>query len=152
MFRLKPCLAAMTIALAALASAAFSATAQNTGNAYDEAVADIEKTLGTVPSYFAAVPRALLPSLWQQVKDLELTETALSAREKALISLAVGAQIPCEYCVWIDTAKAKHFGATAEEIREAVGVAAYTRSWSTLFHGLQIDLETFKSEVGQISD
>jgi hypothetical protein len=42
---------------------------------------------------------------------------------------------------WFDSA-------TEEEIAEAVGVAAVTRHWSTYLNGLQVDFETFKSELG----
>lgn len=45
-----------------------------------------------------------------------------------------------------DTAVAKANGATDEEIREAVAMAAITRHWSTVLNGMQVDLPTFKSE------
>ncbi|WP_421723011.1 carboxymuconolactone decarboxylase family protein [Bauldia sp.] len=116
-------------------------------------LADIEKTLGKVPSYFSELPDAALPSTWQQVKDLDISgDTALPAKTKALISLAVGAQIPCDYCIWIDTEKAKAAGATEEEIKEAIAIAGYTRYWSTLLHGMQVDFSDFKAEVRSLSE
>jgi AhpD family alkylhydroperoxidase len=83
------------------------------------------------------------------VKALQFSDsTALPTKVKALISLAVSAQIPCGHCIWEDTESARQAGATDEEIAEAVAIAASTRHWSTIFHGMQVDLKTFKEELG----
>ena len=42
-----------------------------------------------------------------------------------LIGLAVSSQIPCAYCIYADTADARIFGATDEEIKEAIMFAAH---------------------------
>ena len=80
--------------------------------------------------------------------DGRLRPTALDLKTKALIGLAVAAQIPCSCCIYDDTGNAKRAGATDEEIKEAVAVAAQSRHWSTIFNGNQVDLEIFKSEMG----
>ncbi len=111
--------------------------------------ADMQATFGAVPTFATQVADAALPGLWQQLKGLQLAEdTALDAKTKALISLAVAAQIPCQYCVAADTADAKRFGATQQEIAEAVAIAGMTRNWSTQFYGLQVDMTTFRAELG----
>ena len=46
--------------------------------------------------------------------------------------------------------RAKAAGATDEEIREAVAIAATERYWSTMLNGLQVDLATFKAEFGAL--
>lgn len=110
---------------------------------------DIAATLGGVPSFIDSVAKAALPGLWESTKALQFSDdTALDMKAKALISLAVSAQIPCACCVWMDTNSARAAGATDEEIAEAVAVSAQTRAWSTVFHGMQVDLETFKAELG----
>jgi AhpD family alkylhydroperoxidase len=110
--------------------------------------ADMQKVFGGVPTFVKSVPDAALTGLWQQSKDLELSgKTALSAKEKALISLAVASQIPCSYCIVADTASAKRAGATEQEIGEAVAMAGLTRNWSTMFQGLQVDFDQFKKEM-----
>lgn len=110
---------------------------------------DIQATLGGVPTFVDAVSGAALPGLWMQLKDLELsTDTALDPKTKSLIAVAVAAQIPCTYCVWADTNSARAAGATGAEIAEAVAIAGLTRNWSTIFHGMQVDFETFKKELG----
>jgi AhpD family alkylhydroperoxidase len=110
---------------------------------------DVEQTLGSVPTFLRQLPTAALAGAWQEERDLELSDrTALPPKVKSLISLAVAAQIPCQYCIWADTANARRFGATDEEIGEAVATAALTRHWSTLFNGLQVDFEQFKKDLG----
>lgn len=115
----------------------------------DAARADIAATFGATPTFVGAVADAALPGLWQETKLLELsTDTALDAKTKALISLAVAAQIPCGYCIWVDTNTARQNGATDQEIGEAVALAGLTRNWSTIFHGMQVDMTTFQKELG----
>jgi len=140
--------AAAAAALLALAAALAPARADDVNAAAEATYQDIAKTLGGVPGFVKLFPKAGIPGAWAELKAIELSDkTALSPKVKSLISLAVAAQIPCSYCVYADTMTAKQAGATDEEIREAVAVAALTRHWSTVFHGMQVDLETFKREL-----
>ncbi len=117
--------------------------------AYEAALKDIEQTLGGVPTFVKMLPKAALPGAWQEIKAMEFSgPTALDPMTKSLISLAVASQIPCDYCIWMDTNGARQAGATQEQIAEAVAVGALTRHWSTLFYGLQVDLAQFKTELG----
>jgi AhpD family alkylhydroperoxidase len=138
---------AAIVALAIPSLSAFPAASAEKP-ASGDILAEIEATIGFVPTFIRQLPGATLPVAWQGWKSLELEETALPAKTKYLISLAVAAQIPCQYCIWADTMSAKANGATDEEIGEAVGVAAMTRFWSTNMNGLQVDLATFKQELG----
>ena len=141
--------AALALGLALVGGVA-SLPAQSEDAASAEATyKDIEATLGGVPSFIRSFPKAGVAGAWQELKGLEFGgDTALPMKVKALIGIAVAAQIPCEYCVWADTETAKQAGATDEEIAEAVAVAALSRHWSTFFHGMQVDFETFKQEFG----
>ena len=115
----------------------------------DEVIKDVETTFGGVPTFVTKIAKSALPGFWTLEKGLELSETtALDAKTKALISLAVASQIPCQYCVWADTNTLKQLGATDEEIAEAVAMAGLTRFASTQFYGLQIDMEQFRKEMG----
>ncbi|MDX8501388.1 carboxymuconolactone decarboxylase family protein [Mesorhizobium sp. VK4C] len=135
--------------LAAVALTATLTAAPASADDYDAAVKDIQSTMGGVPGFLKQFPKAGLPGAWAEVKAIELSDkTALSPKEKSLISLAVAAQIPCSYCIWSDTENARRAGATDEEIQEAVAVAALTRHWSTVFNGMQVDLAQFKKEMG----
>ncbi|AZO08946.1 MULTISPECIES: carboxymuconolactone decarboxylase family protein [unclassified Mesorhizobium] len=124
-------------------------TAPASAGDYDTAIKDIQSTMGGVPGFVKQFPKAGLPGAWAEVKAIELSDkTALSPKVKSLISLAVAAQIPCNYCVWSDTANAKRAGATEQEIQEAVAMAALTRHWSTIFNGMQVDFDQFKKDMG----
>lgn len=115
----------------------------------DTTYKDVEQTLGKVPSFLHQIPKAALPGAWSEIKAIQFSDkTALPPKMKALISLAVSAQIPCHYCVWEDTRSAKQAGASDEEIQEAVTISALTRHWSTIYNGMQVDFETFKKDLG----
>lgn len=110
---------------------------------------EIEAAFGVVPGFMKAYPKSAIAGMWEVTKNFEISDkTALDPKTKALISVAVAAQIPCRYCIWLDTETAKQQGASEAEIAEAVTMAAMTRHWSTVINGMQIDFETFKSEFG----
>ena len=137
--------------IAAVAFAAALATTQVPAqeNA-KESFAEIEKAFGFVPSFFADYPEHAVRGAWILTRDLELAaDTALSPKVKSLINVAVGAQIPCRYCVFADTEAARAAGATEREIKEAVAQAALTRHWSTILNGFQTDFDEFKAEFGE---
>lgn len=110
---------------------------------------DIEATLGVVPSHFKGYPTSAVAGAWEMTKGLLIGESnVLEPKVKSLINLAVAAQIPCQYCIWLETKMAVSQGATQEEVSEAVAQAAYVRHWSTVINGLQVDFDTFKAEFG----
>jgi len=98
---LRPVVLAAVTALAASTSLVF---ADEVGDRYAATLADIKATLGTVPDSFSRYPKGALPGAWQALKALELSgDTALPAKVKDLIGLAVAAQIPCSYCIYVHT-------------------------------------------------
>jgi AhpD family alkylhydroperoxidase len=112
---------------------------------------DIEQTLGSVPSFFKQLPESAIAGAWAEMKAFQLSpKTQLNGKTKELIGLAVAAQIPCQYCIYFHTAAAKANGATEEEIREAVAMAAVVRHWSTVLNGMQVDLNGFKRETDTV--
>jgi AhpD family alkylhydroperoxidase len=112
---------------------------------------DIEKTLGMVPGFFKQFPAVGIAGAWAEFKTVQLNpNTKLDGKTKELLGLAVAAQIPCQYCVYFHTAAAKANGATDQEIREAVAMAAIVRHWSTVLNGVQIDLAEFKRETDTV--
>jgi AhpD family alkylhydroperoxidase len=123
--------------------------AQDTSAA--EAYADMEKSLGSVPSLFRAFPEIGVAGAWQEFKSVQLNpNTALDGKTKELLGLAVSAQIPCSFCIYFHTAAAKANGASDAEIQEAVAMAAIVRHWSTVLNGMQVDFATFKQETDAI--
>src|SRR3569623_683677 len=138
----------LSLALAAPAFAQDAAPAIQTPTE-TAVMQDIMQTFGGVPAFVKQFPKSALAALWLEERDLEANpNTALDAKTKALISLAVAAQIPCQYCIWSDTMGAKQAGATDQEIAEAVAMAGLTRNYSTLFNGLQVDYEQYKKDIG----
>lgn len=138
------------IAAAATAAAIFATVPViMAGETAQQTYEEIEKAFGFVPGFMKAYPEHGIAAAWALTRDLELSEdTALSPKVKSLINIAVGAQIPCRYCVFADTEAARAAGATEEEIKEAVAQAGLTRHWSTILNGLQIDFDAFKAEFG----
>ena len=121
------------------------------GNDAKATYQDIQKTLGHVPEFFKAFPDTGITAAWEELKTFDLSPTtALPGKTKELIGLAVAAQIPCRPCVYFHTQVAKLNGATDAEMRDALGMAAHTRHWSTYLNGMQIDFAEFKQELNRV--
>ena len=114
----------------------------------EETYKDIEAIYGVVPEYMKVYPKQGIAAAWALTKALEVEQGALDPKVKSLINVAVAAQIPCRYCIWLDSKFARELGATDEEIAEAVAQAGLTRHWSAILNGMQIDFEAFKAEFG----
>lgn len=63
---------------------------------------------------------------------------ALSAREKALIALAVSHTVQCPYCIDAYSKACLQQGSDLEQMTEAVHVATAIRGGAALIHGLQM--------------
>ena len=139
------------ILAAMLAIGAFANTVRAEDTSAQATYRDMEQTLGIVPGFFKMFPEAGITGAWSEFKTVQLNpHTALNAKTKELIGLAVSAQIPCHYCIYFHTAVAKANGATDEEIREAVAMAAISRHWSTVLNGMQVDFADFKREADTV--
>ena len=78
-------------ALAALAAVPF-AMAEDSNPAADAAYAEMTQMLGGVPTFVKSFPKAGIAGAWAEVRDLQFSDkTALNAKTKALIGLAVAA-------------------------------------------------------------
>jgi AhpD family alkylhydroperoxidase len=140
----------MTIRMLGLtfAFAAGLAFAAHADEVTDAAKKDIEATFGAGAAELTVLPQAFIASTWAQERAwLVDNKATIPPKYRALIGLAVSSQIPCEYCIYADTADARVYGATDEEIKEAILFGAMTREWSTILNGNQVDLAAFKAEV-----
>ncbi len=115
-----------------------------------EVEAEIKGAFGFVPGFFDRMPDTLLGPEWEVMKQLELGETLIPNKYKELIGVAVSAQSRCRYCSFFHTEAAKLFGATDEEIEEAVHFARYAAGWSTYVNGIRYDYDQFVRDVQQI--
>lgn len=112
---------------------------------------DIQATLGSVPDMFKTLPDVAVAGAWAEIKGVQLNpNTALNGKTKELMGLAVASQIPCQYCIYFHTLAAKANGASDEEIKEAVAMAAIVRHWSTMLNGSQVDFVTFKKQTDDL--
>jgi len=119
---------------------------------YENALKDIKKTLGIVPGFMKAIPKDVLVKDWPLMKKYSVGETAIPAKYRELMGLAVSANIKCPYCALMHTAMASLNGATDEEISETAFLASYTARWSAMLHALQYNYDTFMKEVHQIGE
>ncbi len=65
-------------------------------------------------------------------------DSALSAKEKAIIALAVSHAVQCPYCIDAYTQESLEKGFSEEQMMEAVHVAAAIRGGASLVHGVQM--------------
>ncbi len=82
-----------------------------------------------------------VPELWEKFSAwyaAVFREGALSEREKALIALAVAHAVQCPYCIDAYSQTCLEKGSNAEQMTEAVHVAAAIRGGSSLVHGVQM--------------
>jgi len=81
------------------------------------------------------------PGLWEKFQgwySQVFQDGALSAREKALIALAVANVLQCPYCIDAYTRSCLENGSNLEQMTESLQVAAAIRAGSTLVHGVQM--------------
>jgi AhpD family alkylhydroperoxidase len=136
-----------TLGLAAALVAGLTVAAQ-ADDALEAAKADIAATFGPEATELTVLPEAFLASTWAQERAwLVDNKATIPPKYRALIGLAVSSQIPCAYCIYADTSDAKVFGATDEEIKEAIMFGALTREWSTILNGNMVDLDAFKKAI-----
>jgi len=88
------------------------------------------------------------PDIGQEVPELAqkffdyynavFAEGALTAREKALIALAVAHTVQCPYCIDAFTQSCLEKGSNVAEMTEAVHVVTAIRGGASLVHGVQM--------------
>ena len=117
---------------------------------YENALADIKKTMGIVLDQFKVIPHDVVPHEWAEMKKYSFAETKIPAKYRELIGLAVAATIKCPYCIYFHTRAAKMNGATDEEIAEAAFLTRFTTGWSVMLHATSIDLDSFKKQFAEV--
>jgi AhpD family alkylhydroperoxidase len=100
------------------------------------------------PQTFAERRRSLAPeaeSAFREFSRRVFAEGALPADTKELIAVAVAHVTQCPDCIRGHTRAAQRHGATAEEIMEAIWVAAEMRAGAAFAHS-KIALEALRRE------
>ena len=124
-----------------VAHAGPGAAAQPASSTATAAFRDIKRTFGFVPGFFPSLtPRGRSLA---GAADLQLDpETALGGKVKELIGLAVAAQIPFRFCIYVHAVAAIQ-RRRRHEINEAIAIAATARHSSTMLNGLPPDEAAF---------
>jgi AhpD family alkylhydroperoxidase len=111
---------------------------------------DIRNTLGIVPGFFDRMPDETIEHEWRLFQHWELEKTLIPNKYKELLMLAVHAETKCRYCTLFHTEVARMFGASDEEIQEAVHLAKHTVGWSVYLNGTRTDYDQFAEELNEI--
>ncbi|MBI2919013.1 MAG: ester cyclase [Chloroflexi bacterium] len=115
-----------------------------------EALAEIKEHFGTVPEWLSKLPEGELEHDWALISSVELGETAIPNKYKELMGLAAASALRCGYCTFFHAEIAKLFGASEDEIREAVLMAKLTSGLSAYLSGGQFDHDRFKKETAEM--
>ena len=113
---------------------------------------EMKEILGLVPTFFKKIPDEYFDFEWELFKRLELGETLIPNKYKELMGIAIHSETKCNYCTLFHTEAARLFGATEEEIQEAVHYAKMSLGWSAYLNGIQQDYDMFAEEMERISD
>ena len=73
------------------------------------------------------------------------TNGPIKEKQAHLAALATSAATKCQYCIPYHITQAERLGATADEIKAAIMIAADVMRMSTMFYGNEFDLEKFKA-------
>jgi len=90
--------------------------------------------------YLAATPD-LLEEVWRDVKGVMATESALDAKTKEMLYIAVSIANSCSYCIHSHTAAAKAKGMSTEEHADLLRVVSLAGRTNHLLNGLQVPID-----------
>lgn len=113
---------------------------------------EMKEMLGLVPTFFKQIPDRYFDFEWELFKELELGDTLIPNKYKELMGIAIHSETKCRYCTLFHTEAARLFGATEEEIQEAVHYAKMSIGWSAYLNGIQQDYDMFAEEMERVVD
>ncbi len=116
-----------------------------------EIYAEMEQMLGLVPGFMKLIPEDSIEMEWGLFKKTIFGESLIPNKYKELMGIAVAASSHCKYCAAFHSVSARLFGATEQEIEEAVRYSKHSTGWSTYLNGMQIDFENFKRELDEVA-
>ena len=111
---------------------------------------EMKEMFGTVISFVDQIPDEFIDAEWELVKGVQLGQTLIPNKYKELIGIGVAAATKCRYCILFHTEAAKLFGATDDEVEEAVHYTKVVTGWSTYINGMQVDYTDFKAQMGRV--
>jgi len=109
---------------------------------------EIKEMFGLVPTFIKSIPDSSLEMEWNLMKQMEFGDGPIPNKYRELIGIGISAATKCRYCAYFHTEVARLYGATDEEIEQAVHYAKSTMGWSAYVNGLQFDYDQFRKEIG----
>tara|TARA_B110000305_G_C19084853_1_gene467959 strand:- start:142 stop:561 length:420 start_codon:yes stop_codon:yes gene_type:complete len=127
-----------TLLLTAMCSTAFSQD--------DALTAEEKKELLAASPFNSVYPESILKSAntYFNAQMGLYKEGAIAEKEAHLVALGTSAAVKCQYCIPYHISELKRLGASENEIKTAVLIAADIMKMSTLFYGNEFDLAAFK--------
>ena len=127
-----------TLLLIAMSSTAFSQD--------DALTAEEKKELLAASPFNSVYPESILKSAntYFNAQMGLYKEGAIAEKEAHLVALGTSAAVKCQYCIPYHISELKKLGASENEIKTAVLIAADIMRMSTLFYGNEFDLAAFK--------
>jgi AhpD family alkylhydroperoxidase len=113
---------------------------------------EMKELFGEVIPFIDQIPDEFIDSEWDLIKRVQFGQTLIPNKYKELIGLGVAAATKCRYCALFHTESARLFGATDDEIEEAVHYTKVVSGWSTYINGMQVDYNEFKALVGRVAE
>ena len=113
---------------------------------------EMQQMFGTVISFVDQIPDAYIDAEWDLIKRVQFGETLIPNKYKELMGIALHSETKCRYCLLFHTEVAKLFGATEEEIQEAVRYAKMSVGWSVYLNGIREDFDNFADELKRIGE
>ena len=114
--------------------------------------AEMKQILGQVPGFFEGMPDDTIDAEWSAFKRFELSETAIPAKYRELIGVAVASVLHCWYCSNFHSGLAKFHGASDAEVQEAAHYAKYTAGWSSYLNGTLYNHDRFMKELKETGE
>ena len=111
---------------------------------------EMKELFGEVVPFIDLIPDQFIDSEWDLIKRVQFGETLIPNKYKELIGLAVAAATRCRYCALLHTESAKLFGATDDEVEEAMHYTKLVIGWSTYINGMQVNYADFQAMVGRV--
>ena len=110
---------------------------------------DHMRDLKTANPFIELHPKAVQPAADAYYKAVEekVFNGAIPLKYAQLVALSASVAMKCEYCVPAHTSFAIAAGATEEEIKTAVAIAADVALNSSMLYGTQFDMEEFLHQI-----
>jgi AhpD family alkylhydroperoxidase len=112
----------------------------------------MERTLGSIPGFFSAVPPDMLVQMWPAIKTYFLGQTRIPAKYREMISLAVAKALKCSSCETFHHTAAKMNGASDDELAEVGAILAQVTFWSTIMGSMNYDMSAFMREFQAMAE